>query len=140
MGTSSPIGRTVHSLYWRIVLSFAACIATVLAVQVAAVQIWMKSTPDTQQLRAFTRQVAADVGRAMSENPNLDPQQYVDAHYPKPLASIFGVQAKNGLPILRGPLRPGDAAIESGREFFRDNPHPPALPDSWLMAFHANPI
>jgi signal transduction histidine kinase len=144
MATSSPIGKVVpiwtRSLYWRIVVTFAACIAAVLGVQAAAVQLWMQRAPDAQQLRAFTRDVAADLGRAMSADPSLDPQEYVDTHYPKPFASIFGVQARNGLPILRGPLRPPEAAIESGREFFHDNPHPSALPDSWLMGFHATPI
>ena len=81
--------KWTRSLYWRSVVSVSVCIAAVLLVQAVAVQLWLKSAPDSVQLRHITREVAADVGHALETNPSLDVQQYLDAHYPKPLATIY---------------------------------------------------
>jgi len=116
-----------RSLYWRSVVSVSVCIAAVLLVQAVAVQLWLKSAPDSRQLRRFTREVAAEVGHALEANPSLDVQQYLDAHYPKPLATIYLVTARDGQSYFRGPLRPPEASISGAREYYQDNPRPAAL-------------
>ena len=84
MATNSPTPERswTWSLYWRSVVTVSACLALALVVQAVAVQLWLKSTPDGRQLRAFTRTVASDVGKALEANPSLDVQQYLDSHYP----------------------------------------------------------
>ena len=123
-----------RSLYWRSVVSVSVCIAAVLLVQAVAVQLWLKSAPDSRQLRRFTREVAAEVGHALEANPSLDVQQYLDAHYPKPLATIYLVTARDGQSYFRGPLRPPEASISGAREYYQDNPRPAALPESWITS------
>jgi signal transduction histidine kinase len=134
MATSSPTPDRswTWSLYWRSVVTVSACLAAALVVQAVAVQLWLKSTPDSRQLRAFTRTVASEVGKAIEANPSLDVQQFLDSHYPKPLATIYLVQASDGRSIFRGPLRPPEAAIKGAYDYYRDNPHPAALPESWI--------
>ena len=136
MATSSPTRSRswTWSLYWRSVITVSACLAAALVVQAVAVQLWLKSTPDSSQLRAFTRAVASDVSRALQANPSLDVQQYLDAHYPKPLATIYLVLASDGRSIFRGPLRPPDASIKGAYDFYHDNRHPAALPESWITS------
>lgn len=132
MATSSPTGkpRRLRSLYWRAVLGFSACIAVVLSVQALAVAIWVKSAPSGAALRLYTQQVADDLGRAIAAEPGLDVQRYVDARYPSPFASLYIITSDRRV-VLRGPLKPPDASVEGGLDFYRANPHPAALPPSW---------
>jgi two-component system OmpR family sensor kinase len=141
MGTNSQTHRPIweRSLYWRIVLGFAACIAGVLAVQTIAVLVLLKTAPDAQRLSEFTRGVAADLSAALQRDPNLDAQQYVDRRYAKPLASLYIITARDGRVILRGPNVPAAAAVAGALEFWAG--HPTALPESWRTApFHTAPI
>jgi signal transduction histidine kinase len=143
MVTSSPTRKRswTWSLYWRSVVTVSACLAAALVVQAVAVQLWLKSTPDSRQLRAFTRAVASDVGSALEANPSLDVQHFLDTHYPKPLATIYAVLASDGRSIFRGPLRPPDASIKGAYDFYRDNPHPASLPESWIASeYQVTPI
>jgi signal transduction histidine kinase len=134
MATSSPIASRsrLRSLYWRAVFGFSACIAGVLAVQVVAVVLWLKSVPDSQRLRAFTQTVATDVAHAMETSPGLDVQRYIDTHYPSPFASLYIVTASDQRIILRGNLKPPEDWIAGAIDFYRRNPHPTSIPDSWL--------
>jgi two-component system, OmpR family, sensor kinase len=141
MGTNSRTHRPIweRSLYWRIVLGFAACIAGVLAAQTIAVLVLLKTAPDGQQLSEFTHSVAADLSAALQRNPNLDAQQYVDNRYAKPLASLYIITARDGRVILRGPNVPAAPAIAGALEFWAG--HPSSLPESWVTApFHTSPI
>ncbi len=113
------------------VLGLSACLAGVLVVQVAAVVVWLRREPDDRALRAFTHEVAADLGQALAANPSLDVQRYVDREYPTPLASLFIVMANDGRAILRGPLRPADALISGASEYYLERPRT-SLPESWL--------
>src|SRR5216110_870478 len=115
MATSSSMRKTIwtRSIYWRSVITFGACVAAVLLVQAVAVQLWLKSAPDSAQVRAFTRAAAADLGRALTADPRLDVAQYVDEHYPRPLVSMFIVLARDGGHVInKGPLAPSDASIK----------------------------
>jgi signal transduction histidine kinase len=120
----------MRSLYWRAVLGFSACIAAVLIVQVAAVVLYLKAAPDPAQLRAFSQTVALDLSRAVSDNPSLDVQRYIDEHYASPVATLY-ITLADGQVIFRGPLRPSDSAISGGKDFYRLNPNSTALPESW---------
>ena len=115
---------------WRIVLGFAACIAGVLAVQAAAVLVWLKSVPDDQHLRDYTHAVAADLAGALAEAPDRDMQRYVDLHYPKPLASLDIIFARGLQIVMRGPDRPPDADIAAVRSYW--SRHPTTVPDNWM--------
>ena len=119
-----------RSLYWRIVLGFGACIAGVLAVQAVAVAVWLRSIPDDQHLREFTHTVAADLSDALTRDPDLNVQRYVDEHYPKPLASLTINVARNSQVVLRGPNRPPQGDIDGAREWWTR--HPTHLLDSWV--------
>jgi signal transduction histidine kinase len=112
-------------------LGLSACLAAVLLVQVLAVVVWLRSEPDSATLRAFTHEVAANLGAALSDNPNLDVQDYIDHRYEKPLASLFIVMADDGRAVLRGPLRPDDAMITGASEYYLERPRT-SLPESWL--------
>jgi len=141
MDTSSRRRRPIweRSLYWRIVLGFAACIAGVLAVQTMAVLLMLKTVPDGQRLSEFTDSVAADLSVALQADPNLDAQQYIDRRYVKPLASLYIITARDLRVILRGPNTPADAAVAGALEFWAG--HPAALPESWRIApFHTAPL
>jgi two-component system OmpR family sensor kinase len=128
-----------RSLYWRIVLGFAACIAGVLAVQTMAVLLLLKTVPDGQRLSEFTHGVAADLSAALQADPDIDVQRYVDRRYAKPLASLYIIMARNAQVILEGPNAPVDAAVAGAREFWAG--HPTALPESWRTApFHTSPV
>src|SRR5262249_27364447 len=143
MATSSPMSRPVwvRSLYWRIVLSFCACIAGVLAIQTTVMVLWITSMPDSPRLTAFTHSVAADLSAALTGNHTLDVQRYVDQHYTKTLASLFIMMAEDGQTVLSGPLRPSEAAIDGARKYYARQPRPTALPESWLTApFYTAPI
>ena len=144
MVTSSPTHKTVwsRSIYWRSVISFSACMAVVLLVQAVAVQLWLKSAPDSAQVRAFTRLAAADLGRALDANPRLDVERYVAEQYPRPLVSMFIVLARGGGTVIsKGPLAPSDASIKVAQDFYRLNPLPDSLPESWMTSsFSASPI
>lgn len=143
MATSLPTRKRswTWSLYWRSVVTVSACLAAALVVQAVAVQLWLKSTPDSRQLRTFTRAVANDVGAALEANPAVDIQQYLDTRYPKPLATIYLVLASNGQSVFRGPLRPPQASIKGAYDFYHDNPHPEALPESWVASeYQVTPI
>ncbi|HWW87015.1 MAG TPA: HAMP domain-containing sensor histidine kinase, partial [Vicinamibacterales bacterium] len=130
----------VRSLYWRIVLSFCTCIAAVLAIQTTVTVLWINSMPDPSRLTAFTHAVAADLSGALTANPNLDVQRYVDEHYTDTPASLF-IVAPDGRAILSGPLRPSAAAIDGARKYYRRQPRPTAVPDSWMRApFYTAPI
>src|SRR5579864_9338582 len=132
MATSSPTRKPVwiRSLYWRMVLAFCLCIGGVLAVQMGAVVLWLRSTPDPTRLHAFTDAVAADLARALMESPRLDVQSYVETRYPKPFASLYIVIAETGQVVCVGPLRPPEASIVGAQDFYRR--HPTALPESWI--------
>ena len=143
MGTSSPTPSRswTWSLYTRSVVTVSACLAAALVVQAVAVQLWLKSTPDSRQLRALTRAVASDAGKALEANPSVDVQQFLDVHYPKPLATIYLVLAANGQSVFRGPLRPAEASIKGAYDFYHDNPHPASLPESWVTSeYQVTPI
>src|SRR5580765_1464872 len=144
MATSSPTHKTIwsRSIYWRSVISFSACMAVVLLVQAVAVQLWLKSAPDSAQVRAFTRLAAADLGRALDANPRLDVERYVAEQYPRPLVSMFIVLARGGGTVIsKGPLAPSDASIKVAQDFYRLNPLPDSLPESWMTSsFSASPI
>src|SRR5262249_35233244 len=46
-----------------------------------------------------------------------------------------------GRSVFRGPLRPLQASIEGAYEFYRDNPHPASLPESWITSeYQVTPI
>ncbi len=113
------------------VLGLSLCLAGVLVIQVLVVVVWLKREPDSQTLRVFTHEVAADLGEALATNPSLDVQAYVDRHYPTPLASLFIVMADDGRAVLRGPLRPPDAWISGASEYYLERPRT-SLPGSWL--------
>jgi signal transduction histidine kinase len=119
-----------RSLYWRIVLGFGACIAGVLAVQVIAITVWLKTIPDDQHLREFSHTVAGDLSDALTKNPDLDVQQYIDRRYPKPLASLAINVERGSQVVFRGPERPPDADVAGWREFWTK--HPARLADSWV--------
>lgn len=121
-----------HSLYWRSVAGFSACIAAVLAVQAVAVVLWLRGAPDRERLSAFTHAVARDLGAAIEANPSLDVQRYIDTRYPKPFASLYIITAADRRVVLRGPMRPSDASIQGALEFYASNPHPATLPESWM--------
>src|SRR5579864_7809386 len=105
MGTSSLTRKAVwqRSLYWRIVLGFAACIAGVLAAQTMAVLLLLKTVPDGQRLTEFTQGVAGDLSAALQADPDINVQRYIDRRYPKPLASLYIIIERNAQVILRGP-------------------------------------
>lgn len=141
MATSSRTRRPIweRSLYWRIVLGFGACITGVLAVQTAAVLVLLNSIPDGQRLNEFTRAVAADLRAALKAEPGLDVQRYVDSRYPRPLASLYIIMARNTQVVLSGPDRPADAFVVAAREYWAGNPT--SLPESWITGpFHTTPI
>jgi signal transduction histidine kinase len=121
---------SARSLYWRIVLGFAACIACVLAVQAVGIAVWLKTLPDDQHLREFTHAVADDLGAALEQNPDLDVQRYIDERYPKPLASLAINVARGSRVALRGPNRPQPSEIEAFREWWA-RPQT-RLMDSWV--------
>jgi signal transduction histidine kinase len=114
------------------VIGFGLSLAIVLAVQAVAVQLWLKTAPDPEHLSAFTKTVAEDVAQQLESNPQLDVQAYIDRSYPKPFASIYIILSAGQRVVLRGPVRPSDADIRGGQEFYRNNPHPPSLPESWV--------
>jgi signal transduction histidine kinase len=120
-----------RSLYWRIVLGFGACIAGVLAIQVMALAIWLRSVPDDQRLREYTRQVAADLSVALTKNPDLDVQAYLNAHYPRPLASLTVNVARGNKEAFRGPSRPPENEAAGAREWW-SRPQTKLL-DSWMQ-------
>jgi hypothetical protein len=132
MATNSPAREPVwvRSLYWRTVLAFCVCIGGVLAVQMVAVVLWLKSAPDPPRLHAFTDALAADPATAMAGNPRLDVQSYVDTRYRSPLASLYIIVADTGQVVCADPLRPPGASIVAAQDFYRQ--HPPALPESWI--------
>ena len=129
MATSSLAREPLwaRSLYWRIVLTFCVCLGAVLVLQMAAVVLWLYSTPDPARLHAFTDAVAAD---ALAVDPRLDVDAYVRRRYGKPLASLYIVMAETEHVVLVGPLQPPSASIAGALEFYRK--HPARLPDSWL--------
>ncbi len=130
-----------RSLYWRSVLAFSVCIAAVLAVQLVTALVWLRSAPDSQRLSGFTHAVAADLAGALAAEPRLDVQRYVDTHYPKPFASLYIIIAADQRVVLRGPMRPVEGSIQGAREFYRDNPSPASLPESWMTgAYQTSPI
>ena len=132
MATSSPARKPLwpRSLYWRIVLTFCVCLGAVLVVQMAAVVLWLYSTPDPARLHAFTDAVAADLGDALAINPRLDVDAYVRRRYSNPLASLYIVIAETEQVVLFGPLQPPPASITGALEFYRQRPA--RLPESWL--------
>jgi two-component system OmpR family sensor kinase len=141
MATSSRTHRPIweRSLYWRIVLGFCACITGVLAAQTAAVLVLFNSVPDGQRLNEFTQAVAADIATALKAEPGLDVQHYVDTRYPRPLASLYIIMARNTQVVLSGPDRPAEAFVVAAREYWAGNPT--SLPDSWITGpFHTTPI
>jgi two-component system, OmpR family, sensor kinase len=127
-----------RSLYWRIVLGFGACIAGVLAVQTAAIVLWLARVPDNQRLSQFTHAVAADLGAAMAADPGLDIQRYINQRYRKPVAPLFIVLERNLQVVLAGAVPPA-AVIDGAKEFWEG--HPAAIPDSWLTGpFQVAPL
>jgi signal transduction histidine kinase len=126
-GTHKPLW--VRSLYWRIVLTFCGCIAGVLAVQLAAVVVWLNSAPEPPRLSAFTHAVAADIADAVAKNPALDVRRYVEGRYRKPLASLYIVMAANGEVITTGPLQPPPVSVKGALDYYRTRPA--SLPESW---------
>jgi two-component system OmpR family sensor kinase len=132
MATNSPAREPVwvRSLYWRIVLAFCLCIGGVLAVQTAAVVLWLRSVPDPPRLHAFTDAVAGDLAAALAGNPRLDVQSHVDSRYRNPLASLYIIMADTGQVVCAGPLRPPRVSIVAAQDFYRQ--HPAALPESWI--------
>jgi len=124
-----------RSLYWRIVIGFGVCIAGVLAAQAIAVLVWLRSVPDDQHLHVFTRAVADDIAALIASQPDADVQRYVDARYPKPLASLYIVLARDGQIVLRGPNQPTADSIVGIREFY--SRHPTSLPESLITGPYA---
>src|SRR5437868_13306835 len=118
-----------RSIYWRSVMSFSACIAAVLLVQAVAVQLWLRSAPDSAQVRSFTRAAADDLGQALAADPALDVTRYAQLRYPRPLVSMFIVLARNSRVIINGPLYPSEASVKVAEDFYRQNPAPSALPE-----------
>src|SRR5579862_7190191 len=107
-----------RSLYWRIVLGFGACIACVLAIQVAALALWLRSVPDDQRLQEYTREVADDLSAALTQNPDLDVQHYMDARYGRPLVSLVVNVARGNREAFSGPNRPPQNDAEAFREWW----------------------
>jgi len=136
MATSSPRRSFIwqRSLYWRSVLGLSICIAAVLAVQVGAVVVWLRSAPDQTRLSAFTHGVAAELGDALTRQPSLDVEAYIKAHYPDPYATLYIITAADRKVILQGPLKPSDLSVQGALEFWTANPHPDVLPESWTTA------
>ena len=120
----------IRSLYWRIVLGFCACIGAVLVVQLAAVVAWLNTAPDSSRVSAFSHEVAADLAQALTANPAVDLQRYVDRRYRVPFGSLYIMRADNGQAIFAGPLRPPPESVKAAQEFYRGRPT--TLPDSWL--------
>jgi signal transduction histidine kinase len=119
------------------VFGFGACITGVLAVQSAAVLVLLSHVPDGQRLSEFTQAVAADLGAALTADPNLDVQRYVDTRYAKPLASLYIGMAQNAgaQVVLRGPDRPPESSVAAVREFWAGKPV--VMPESWVTGpFH----
>ena len=120
-------------------LGFGVCIAGVLAVQTAAIVLWLGSVPNNQRLNEFTHAVADDLGAAMAADPALDVQRYVDRHYQKPVAPLFIVLERDAQVVLAGSERPPATVIDGAREFWEA--HPAAIPDSWLTGpFQVAPL
>jgi len=120
----------VRSLYWRIVLSFFASVAGVLAAQLVAVIVWLNATPQPSRLSAFTHAVATDIAAAVGADPTIDLRRYVERRYRKPLASLYIVMAANDQVITTGPLQPPTASVKSALDYYATRPT--SLPDSWL--------
>jgi signal transduction histidine kinase len=121
------------------VLGLGACITGVLAVQTVAILVLLNHVPDSQRLNEFTRAVAADLGAALEADPDLDVQRYIDAHYAKPLVSLYIVRSRSGQIVLRGSDRPTDASMAAASEFWAQQPA--AVPDSWITGpFHTSPL
>ncbi|MFN7982657.1 MAG: HAMP domain-containing sensor histidine kinase [Vicinamibacterales bacterium] len=134
MATSSPKRSFIwqRSLYWRSVIGLSICIAAVLAVQVGAVVIWLRSAPDQTRLSAFTHGVAAELADELTAQPSLDVAAYITQHYPNPYATLYIITSADRKVILQGPLKPSDINIQGALEYWTANPNPDALPESWM--------
>ncbi|HEX4346039.1 MAG TPA: HAMP domain-containing sensor histidine kinase [Vicinamibacterales bacterium] len=110
---------------------FGACIACVLAIQVAAVVVWLRSVPDDQRLREYTHVVADDLAGALTADPGLDVQRYLNEHYSRPLVSFTVNLAGGSRDAFVGPNRPPDNDTQAFREWWA-RPQT-RLTDSWVQ-------
>ncbi len=73
-----------RSLYWRIALGFVALLATLLAVQ-GLVFLWMTGRTEAllpgRSPAEFANTIAADLSSALTENPALDIDAYLNERY-----------------------------------------------------------
>ena len=78
MVTSLPMPNWYHSLYWRIGIGFVLFLTAVLALQGGAL-LYLISRMEVgpgQTPPEVTRLVARDLGDALTNNPQLDIQQF----------------------------------------------------------------
>ncbi|MGH9350496.1 MAG: sensor histidine kinase, partial [Vicinamibacterales bacterium] len=91
-----------RSLYWRLALGLIAFLALMLAAQ-ALLTIWMSNqiagSMPARSPRRLAVLVASDIGAALSENPDLDLEQYVRDQYAGVLQP-FIVRMRDGRTVI----------------------------------------
>lgn len=117
-----------HSIYWRIGIGFIVCIAGVLAIQ-GTVFLLLLNRADPDARTYFTSRVSQDIAAALEENPSLDVQAFVKAHYPRFPRSFYVVMA-SGDAFYFGDKRPTPGAIPAVVEELR-NSGVQAIPSYW---------
>ncbi len=120
---SSQAGVTTHekprwyrSLYWRIGLGFVFTLAAMMAVQ-GAVVVWLLSRGTEASgppPRGFARIVASDVGEALTADPALDLEAYLQREYQRRLYPFFVVMT-DGRAVSSDGRRPDPAAVGAAR-------------------------
>ena len=86
--------RIWRSLYWRIALGFVGLLAVLLALQVA-VFLWISGRAAElfgESPSAFVQTIASDLAAALSADPALDVDAYLNDRYrgsPRPFAVAF---------------------------------------------------
>lgn len=125
-----------RSLYWRIGIGFIVCIASVLAVQGAAL-LWLLSRAEPDRT-PFTKAISEELGVALSVDPTLDVHAFVVARYPT--SDPFYVITTAGDVFYFGDRSPSATAVNAVREEFRHE-HPRAIPQFWQTSpYWASPL
>jgi len=125
------------SLYWRIALGFICCIAGVLTIQAAIVLVLLNRTEMAGE--NLTQAAGAALAHAISSEPHLDLQQYLNEHYPRPPQSLVAVLT-TGRVLTAGSKPASDRMIEAAVKELEKKPVR-SIPRGWQGdPFYASPI